>query len=59
MGRFLTRFERFNPVLPAQATLFHAAPRGAWVVTMMSIDPDQPSLDLSGEAMGSTDVLCP
>lgn len=58
-GASLTRFERFNSILPADAALLHATPRRAWVVAMMRINPNQPSLDLSSEAMGSTDILCP
>lgn len=58
-GASLTRFESFDPILPADAALLHSAPGRAWVITVMGIDPDQSSLDLSGEAMGFTDVLCP
>ena len=59
IGAPLTRFKCFDSILPADATLFHTTPRRAWVITMMCIDPDQPGLDLGGEAVGFTDVLCP
>ena len=58
-GVSLTRLESFDPILPADATLLHSAPRRAWVITVMGVDPDQSSLNLSREAMGFTDVLCP
>lgn len=59
MGTSLTRLESFDSVLPADAALLHSTPRRAWVIAVMGVDPDQSSLDLGGEAMGFTDVLCP
>ena len=54
-----TGLESFNPILPADAALLHTAPRRAWVVAVMGVYPNQPSFDLSGETVGSADVLCP
>jgi len=55
----LTRLESFDSVLPADPALLHTTPRRAWVITVMGVYPNQTSLDLSGEAVGPTDVLCP
>jgi len=55
----LTRFESFDSVLPADATLLHTSPWRAWVITVMGVYPNQTSLNFSGKAMGSTNVLCP
>jgi len=55
----LTGLEGFNSILPADAAFLHTTPRRAWVITVMGVYPNQTSFDLSGEAMGSTNVLCP
>lgn len=55
----LTRLESFDPVLPTNAALLHTTPRRARVITVMGVDPYQSSLNLSSEAMGSTNVLRP
>jgi hypothetical protein len=59
MGTILTGLESLDSVLPADAALFHTTPRRARVITVMSVYPNQPSLDLSGKPMGSTDILSP
>lgn len=55
----LTRLKSFDPVLPADAALLHTAPRRAWIITVVVVDPNQSGLDLSSEAMSYTDILCP
>jgi len=59
MWMLLTGLESFDPILPADPALLHTTPRRARIVTVMGVDPNQSSLNLCGEAMGSTDVLCP
>lgn len=59
MGASLTRLKSFDSVLPADAALFHTAPRRTWVITVMGVDPNQSSLNLGSETMGFADVLRP
>jgi hypothetical protein len=59
MGISPTGLESFDSVLPADAALLHTTPRRTWVIAVMGVYPNQPSLDLGGEAMGFTDVLRP
>jgi hypothetical protein len=55
----LTRLESFDSILPADAALLHTTPRRAWVIAMMGVYPNQSGLNLSGEAVGLADILCP